>query len=170
MVPQVIFWYFAVTMPILAIFVVRLKNPIHSVLCMLFFSFHTAGLFLCLNAEFLAAVELILYAGAVLVLFVFVVMMMNVKDELAGELTLGEWPMAAALGLATLLMLFFGISGFVLGPSGPYTIEAIRAETNTRALGKLLFTEYIFPFEVASFILLIAIVGAMVLAKKRRDD
>lgn len=164
--PQIIFGYFAITMPVLAVLVIKLKNPIHSVLCMLFFCFHTAGLFLCLNAEFLAAVELILYAGAVLVLFVFVVMMLNLKDELAGELVLGEWPMGAALGLAVLIMMFFGLSSFVAGPSGPYTIEAIKAETNTKAIGKLLFTEYLLPFEVTSLILLIAIVGAMVLAKR----
>lgn len=167
MVLQAFFWYFAITMPIFAFLVIWQKNPVHCVLWMLVFSLHSAALFLFLNAEFLAAVELILYAGAVLVLFIFVIMMMSMKEELAGEAFIGEWPIAAALSLGVVLMFFFGISNFAKGPSGQYTIEAVRAETNTKALGKLLFTDYIFPFEVASLILLIAIVGAMVLAKRR---
>lgn len=167
MVLQAFFWYFAITMPIFAFLVIWQKNPVHCVLWMLVFSIHSAALFLFLNAEFLAAVELILYAGAVLVLFIFVIMMMSMKEELAGEAFIGEWPIAAALSLGVVLMFFFGISNFAKGPSGQYTIEAVRAETNTKALGKLLFTDYIFPFEVASLILLIAIVGAMVLAKRR---
>jgi NADH-quinone oxidoreductase subunit J len=154
-------------MPIFAFMVISRKNPVHCVLWMLVFSIHTAALFLFLNAEFLAAVELILYAGAVLVLFIFVIMMMNMKDELAGELFIGEWPIAAALSIAVMLLIFFTINNFSKGPSGQYTIEVIKSETNTRALGKVLFTEYFFPFEIASLILLIAIVGAMVLAKRK---
>jgi len=167
MILQAFFWYFAITMPIFAFLVISRKNPVHCVLWMLVFSIHSAALFLFLNAEFLAGVELILYAGAVLVLFIFVIMMMSMKEELAGELVIGEWPIAAALSIGVVLMFFFGVSNFAKGPSGPYTIEAIKAETNTRALGKLLFTEYLFPFEVASLILLIAVVGAMVLAKRK---
>jgi len=167
MILQAFFWYFAIMMPIFAFLVISRKNPVHCVLWMLVFSIHSAALFLFLNAEFLAAVELILYAGAVLVLFIFVIMMMSMKEELEGELVIGEWPIAGALSIGVVLMIFFGISNFAKGPSGQYTIEAIKAETNTRALGKLLFTEYLFPFEVASLILLIAVVGAMVLAKRK---
>jgi NADH-quinone oxidoreductase subunit J len=134
---------------------------------MLVLFFHIAGLYLFLNAEFLAAVQLILYAGAILVLFLFVIMMLNLKEELTAERFIGEWPIGVALGISILMFIYFAISKFIQGPAGQYTIEAIKKETHTKIIGKVLYTEYLFPFEIASLILLIAIVGAIVLAKKR---
>ena len=167
MLPNLFFGYFAIVMVVLSLLIITRRNPVHSVLWMLVLFFHIAGLYLFLNAEFLAAVQLILYAGAILVLFLFVIMMLNLKEELTAERFIGEWPIGAALGISILMFIYFAISKFIQGPAGQYTIEAIKKETHTKIIGKVLYTEYLFPFEIASLILLIAIVGAIVLAKKR---
>lgn len=167
MLPKVFFGYFAVVTVVLSLLVITRRNPVHSILWMLALFFHIAGLYLFLNAEFLAAVQVILYAGAILVLFLFVIMMLNLKEELTAEKFIGEWPIGVALGVSILMLVFFTISKLVQGPVGQYTIEAIKRETHTKAIGKVLYTEYLFPFEIASLILLIAIVGAIVLAKKK---
>jgi NADH-quinone oxidoreductase subunit J len=166
-VPQLFFAYFAIAMTVLSLLVITARNPVNSVLWMLALFFHIAGLYLFLNAEFLAAVQLILYAGAILVLFLFVIMMLNVKDEIIGKRFIKGWPIGIALVMSILVVIYFPISKLIQGPVGQYTIEAIKAETNSKVLGRVLYTDYLFPFEVASLILLIAIVGAMVLAKRR---
>jgi NADH-quinone oxidoreductase subunit J len=167
MLPVIIFIYFAIATTTLSILVITRKNPIHSVLFMLALFFHIAALYLFLNAEFLAAVQVILYAGAILVLFLFVITMLNLKAEIFTEPFIGEWPVSLAIGSALLLLIFFSIRDFLKGPIGAYSIEVIKQETNTKILGRVLYTEYLLPFEIASMILLIAIVGAMVLAKKK---
>jgi NADH-quinone oxidoreductase subunit J len=167
MLPKLFFGYFSIVMIVLSLLIITRRNPVHSVLWMLVLFFHIAGLYLFLNAEFLAAVQLILYAGAILVLFLFVIMMLNLKEELTAERFIGEWPIGVALGISILMFIYFTISKFIQGPAGQYTIEAIKKETHTKTIGKVLYTEYLFPFEIASLILLIAIVGAIVLAKKR---
>lgn len=167
MLPQIIFIYFAITTIALSVLIITRKNPVHSVLWMLVLFFHIAAIYLFLNAEFIAAVQIILYAGAILVLFLFVIMMLNLKEELSSERYIGEWPIGVALGLSFLLFVIFAIAKYIPGPLGIYTIELIQKETHTKAIGKVLYTEYLLPFEIASLILLIAIVGAIVLAKKR---
>ncbi|BCB97021.1 NADH dehydrogenase subunit J [Dissulfurispira thermophila] len=170
MLPKIFFGYFSVVMIVLSILIITRRNPVHSVLWMLALFFHIAALYLFLNAEFLSAVQLILYAGAILVLFLFVIMMLNLKEELTAERFIGEWPIGVALGISILMFIYFAISKFIQGPTGQYTIEAIKKETHTKTIGKVLYTEYLFPFEIASLILLIAIVGAIVLAKKKRSE
>lgn len=167
MLPQIIFAYFALVTIVLSVLIITRKNPVHSVLWMLVLFFHIAAIYLFLNAEFIAAVQIILYAGAILVLFLFVIMMLNLKEELSAERYIGEWPIGVALGLSFLLFILFAIAKYTPGPLGQYTIELIQKETHTKAIGKVLYTEYLLPFEIASLILLIAIVGAIVLAKKR---
>ncbi len=167
MLPQIIFGYFAISMIVLSLLVITRKNPVHSVLWMLVLFFHIGAIYLFLNAEFIAAVQIILYAGAILVLFLFVIMMLNIKEELTSEKFIGEWPIGVALGLSFVLFVFFAIAKYIPGPLGTYTIELVQKQTHTKAIGRVLYTEYILPFEIASIILLIAIVGAIVLAKKR---
>ncbi len=169
MIQQLFFGYFAVVMVVLSVLVVTRRNPVHSVLLMLALFFHIAGLYLFLNAEFLAMVQIILYAGAILVLFLFVIMMLNLREEVTAERFIGEWPIGLAIGLSLLMLTLLGVRGLVPGPLGRFTIEAIRAETHTKAVGRVLYTEYLFPFEIASLILLVAIVGAIVLAKKKQQ-
>lgn len=166
MLPQALFGYFAFAILALSLVVITRRNPVHSIVFMLLLFFHIAGIYLMLNAEFLAAIQVIVYAGAILVLFLFVVLMLNLKEEIADRRYIGYWPIGAVLAGAISTLLLISVKAVRLGPKGVYSPEAVSAETHTVALGKLLYTEYLFPFEIASIILLIAIVGAVVLAKK----
>lgn len=169
MLSKLFFGYFAVVLVTLSIVIITRKNPVHSVLWMLVMFFHIAGLYLFLNAEFLAAVQLILYAGAILVLFLFVIMMLNIREELTARRFIRVWPAGAALGVLFAVLASSTLPAFQQGPVGSFGIEAIKTATHTKALGSLLYSEYLFPFELASLILLIAIVGAIVLAKKVKE-
>lgn len=161
------FIYFAIAMTFMSVMVITRRNPVHSALWMIGLFFHIAAMYLFLNAEFLAAVQIILYAGAIMVLFLFVIMMLNIREEVVAERFIGEWPIGVALGIAIISLIIYAISRLEPGPLGEYTIEAVQKMTHTKAIGSVLYTHYIFPFEIASLVLLIAVVGAIVLAKKR---
>jgi NADH-quinone oxidoreductase subunit J len=169
MLHRLFFGYFAIASVVLSLLIISRKNPVHSVLWMLALFFHIAGIYLFLNAEFIAAVQIILYAGAILVLFLFVVMMLNLKEEVTAERFGDAWPIGIVVGASLLVLVSFAITRLVQGPLGQYSVERIQAMTHTKAIGMVLYTEYLFPFEIASTILLIAIVGAIVLAKKSKD-
>ena len=147
--------------------VVTRKNPVHSVLWMLLLFFHISGLYLFLNAEFLAAVQVVVYAGAILVLFLFVVFLLNLKEEVKAKRFITGWPASFTFALGIFILFVMMFRSFLLGPQGEYTVQLIQKESHIEVLGKLLYTQFLFPFEVASLILLIAIVGAIVLAKRR---
>lgn len=166
--PQFFFAYFAFAMTVLSLLVVTRKNPVHSVLCMLLLFIHIAALYLFLNAEFLAAIQIIVYAGAILVLFLFVIMMLNLKNEDTAKQYQGHWPLAAGTG-AALAVFAVSILGkiTVLPALGKYSIDAIKSEGHMMTIGRVMYTEYLLPFEIASIVLLVAIIGAVVLAKKR---
>ncbi|RJQ22796.1 MAG: NADH-quinone oxidoreductase subunit J [Nitrospiraceae bacterium] len=167
---QGFFAYFAGMITILSLLVVTRKNPVHSVLWMLVMFLHIAGLYLLLNAEFLAAIQIIVYAGAILVLFLFVIMLLNLRGEETEKRFQKQWPfgLGAAAALGVFLVLITG-NITVLPPPGPYTVEAIRSEGSIMTIGKVLYTDFLMPFEIASLILLVAIIGAVVLAKKRLE-
>jgi NADH-quinone oxidoreductase subunit J len=164
--PEIFFYYHAVVIVVLAALVVTRSNPVHSIVLMLVMFFHVASLYLFLNAEFIAAIQIIVYAGAILVLFLFVVLLMNLKKELMTHIYVMHWPLGFVAVVALLLLMFAGIKEFVLGQQGSFSIQRITEETHTVSIGKVLYTDFIFPFEVASVVLLIAIIGAIVLAKK----
>lgn len=166
--PQLFFAYFAFAMTGLSLLVVTRKNPVHSVLCMLVLFIHIAALYLFLNAEFLAAIQIIVYAGAILVLFLFVIMMLNLKNEDRAKQYQGHWPFAAVTG-AVLAAFIVSILGkiTVLPALGEYSIDKIKSEGHMMTIGKVMYTEYLLPFEIASIVLLVAIIGAVILAKKR---
>jgi len=173
------FFYFAGVIVATSILAVALRNPIYSVLSLLIMFFHVAGLYVTLHAEFLAAVQIIVYAGAILVLYLFVVMLLSLKRE---ERYHGQFLVAALLGVAVLtevLVLAFQ-RGFGEG-SAPGTFESAKLVTaapsaatdaarvvsgNTETIGEALYSTYLFPFEVASLIPLVAMIGAIVLAKR----
>lgn len=167
MLPQLFFGYYAVVIVFLSMLVVSGKNPVHSVMWMLLLFFHIAGLYLFLNAEFIAAIQVIVYAGAILVLFLFVVLLLNLKEELKIDRFIGSWPAALFVTSAFFVLVSIALKSMVLGPSGKYTIAFIQQETHTKAIGQLLYTEFLFPFEIASLILLVAVIGAIVLAKRK---
>lgn len=167
MLQQLFFGYYAFIIIGLSLLVITRKNPGHSVMWMLLLFFHIAGLYLFLNAEFIAAIQVIVYAGAILVLFLFVVLLLNLKEELSLRQVVGSWPAAFFIVAALFVAVTAALGTYVQGPSGKYSIDVIRSETHAKALGKLLYTEYLFPFEIASLILLVAVVGAVVLAKRK---
>ena len=167
MLPKLFFGYYAVVIVFLSMLVVTGKNPVHSVMWMLLLFFHIAGLYLFLNAEFIAAIQVIVYAGAILVLFLFVVLLLNLKEELKIDRFIGSWPAALFITSAFFVLVSIALKSMVLGPSGKYTVAFIQQETHTKAIGKLLYTEFLFPFEIASLILLVAVIGAIVLAKRK---
>lgn len=167
MVQQLLFAYFAFATILFSILVVTRKNPVHSLLWMLLLFFHIASLYLMLNAEFMAAIQLIVYAGGILVLFLFVVLLMNIKEELTISKFIGAGPTGFTFAVSLLVVIILSIRSFVAAPPGAFSISLIKQETHTKILGMLLYTDYLFPFEVASLILLVAIVGAIVLAKRR---
>ncbi|MBC8412711.1 MAG: NADH-quinone oxidoreductase subunit J [Nitrospira sp.] len=165
---QGFFIYFAVAMTVLALLVVTRKSPMHSVLWMLAFFFHTAGLYLFLNAEFLAAAQIIVYAGAIMVLFIFVIMLLNLKKEETERKLQKHWVAGLVVSLVLMAAMVKILSGItVLPPLGEYSIQFVQLQGNLMTIGKVLYTQYLLPFEIASVVLLVAIIGAVVLAKKR---
>lgn len=159
------FFYFAGVIALTSLLVVALRNPIYSALSLLIMFFHVAGLYVTLHAEFLAAVQIIVYAGAILVLYLFVVMLLNVKQE---DRYHAQLPVAGFLGVMILSELLLLALQRKVGPEpGSRTVEpAIDTAGNTETIGEVLYSTYLFPFEVASLILLVAMIGAIVLAKK----
>ncbi len=161
-----IFFYFASVIVATAGLVVALKNPVYSVLSLLVMFFHVAGLFVTLHAEFLAIIQILVYAGAILVLYLFVVMLLNLKREeyFHNQLVVGLF-LGCVLFAESVLLVLKGET--TLGQnlaSANTTVELMRG--NTESIGVLLYSTYLFPFEVASLILLVAMVGAVILTKK----
>lgn len=167
MTVQVLFAYFAFAIVVLSVIVVTRRNPVHSVLWMLLLFFHIAGIYLLLNAEFMAVVQVIVYAGGIMVLFLFVVLMVSFREEITVGRFIGASPAGFTFAAALFALVFWSLRSFLAAPPGDYSIEVIQQQTHTKALGKLLYTEYMYPFEIAGLILTVAIVGALVLAKRR---
>jgi len=161
-----VFFYFASVIVATAGLVVALKNPVYSVLSLLVMFFHVAGLFVTLHAEFLAIIQILVYAGAILVLYLFVVMLLNLKREehFHSQLTVGLF-LGCVLFAESVLLVLKGETtfGHNLASVGT-TMELTHG--NTESIGVLLYSTYLFPFEVASLILLVAMVGAVILTKK----
>jgi NADH-quinone oxidoreductase subunit J len=169
MVNKLIFVYFAAVILASAVLMITRKNPVHSVMFMLLLFFHIAGVFVLLNAEFLAAVQLIVYAGAILILYLFVVMLLNVDRESSAARANRFWPWMAAFGL------LIAVEVIALITRGTFPVEAgqsmrFPSGNGVGQLGELLFQKYLVPFEVASIILLVGLVGAVMLAKKRSNE
>jgi len=161
------FGYFAIMIILNSILVVTRRNPLHSVLWMLLMFFHIGGLYLLLNAEFLAAVQIIVYAGAILVLFLFTIMLLNLREEETAEPVVGGWPVGISVAVGLFIMILLVLGGFSVKPWGKWSIQKINEVTNTKAIGQVLLTEHLLAFEIASVVLIVAILGAIILAKKR---
>ncbi|NKE72752.1 NADH-quinone oxidoreductase subunit J [Nitrospiraceae bacterium HYJII51-Mn-bac16s-1-B09] len=148
--------------------VVAVASPslIYSALALLVTFIHVAGIYVLLNAEFIAAVQIIIYAGAILVLYLFVLMLFNPKQErfyLHRQLPVGIFLGGVILGL----MFLAAFKTELIAQKGTFTVESVRAAGHTQSIGKVLYTDFIFPFEIASFILLVAMFGAILLAGRR---
>ncbi len=169
MINKLIFLYFAAVMLASAVLMVTRRNPIHSVLFMLLLFFHIAGLFVLLNAEFLAAVQLIVYAGAVLILYLFVVMLLNVDKESVSARANRYWPWMTAFGILIAGEIMFLVTrGSFPADEGQQPLRL--GATGVGALGSELYTKYLLPFEIASIVLLVGLVGAVMLAKLKAKE
>lgn len=169
MINKLIFLYFAVVMLVSAILMITRRNPIHSVLFMLLLFFHIAGLFVLLNAEFLAAVQLIVYAGAILILYLFVVMLLNVDKESTAARANRYWPWMTVFGILIAGEIVLLVSrGTFPANAGQQPMKL--ASAGVGALGMELYTKYLLPFEIASIVLLVGLVGAVMLAKIKTKE
>jgi NADH-quinone oxidoreductase subunit J len=168
------FYAFAITAVTAALLVTISRNPVHSVLWLILTFLSAAGLFVLLGAEFVAMLLIIVYVGAVAVLFLFVVMMLDIDfAELKGEFV-RYMPMGLLIGVVLLMPLTLGIGAWVQADGAMGLRQAVKPDPaqveNTRALGLLIYDKYIFLFQTAGLILLVAMIGAILLTLRHRKD
>lgn len=150
-----------------SILMVTRRNPIHSALFLIFTFLCTAVLFLLLESPFIAIIQVLVYAGAVMMLIVFVIMLLELEREVRSPLKISFSKVVGVMTvLLTMLGLFFAVFAGPQGTRGAYTSDKVSQLGSIKVVGKLLFTEYLLPFEIVSILLLAAIVGAIVLAKR----
>ncbi len=164
MVTDLLFYLFSAITVMAAVGVVTSRNQVHSVLFLILAFFNTAALFILLQAELLAALLVIVYMGAVAVLFLFVVMMLDVSFEELRKGMIQHLPLGVFVGAVILAELVVILSGI----HAPHAPAAAATIPNAQLIGQVMFTQYLLPFEVASFILLVALIGAVVLTHRRR--
>ena len=168
------FYLFAGVCIASAIMVVAARNPVHSVLFLILAFVNAAGLFVLMGAEFLAMILIVVYVGAVAVLFLFVVMMLDVDFAELRHGLLSYLPIGSVVGAVLLAELLFVVGAWLIEPGIPKTITAPIAAagevSNTLALGLVLYTRYVYFFEAAGVILLIAMVGAIVMTLQHRPN
>ncbi|MGZ5039044.1 MAG: NADH-quinone oxidoreductase subunit J [Usitatibacter sp.] len=163
-----LFYWFGFVLVVSSALVVLVRNPVHAALFLVLAFFTASGLWMLLQAEFLAITLVLVYVGAVMVLFLFVVMMLDVNIDLLRE---GFWkhlPVAALVGLVLasemVALLYRGARGLGTPASAP------AGFSNTKELGRVLYTDYVFPFEIAAVILLVAIVAAIAITLRKRKQ
>jgi NADH-quinone oxidoreductase subunit J len=166
------FYLFACIAVASGFMVIAARNPVHSVLFLILAFFNAAGLFMLMGAEFLAFILVIVYVGAVAVLFLFVVMMLDVDFRALGKNALQYLPAGALIGLIVLVELALVAATWVVSPAAPKLAGAptppLTAITNTDALGRVLYTQYLYFFQLAGLILLVAMIGAIVLTLRHK--
>jgi NADH-quinone oxidoreductase subunit J len=166
------FYLFSAVAVASAFMVISSRNPVHSVLFLILAFVNAAGLFLLLGAEFLAMILIVVYVGAVMVLFLFVVMMLDVDFAELRQGFLQYLPLGALLGVIFLIELLLFAGTLSLAPdavSKPSSLSHIPADvSNTRAIGRVLYTKYIYFFQAAGFVLLAAMIGAIVLTLRQK--
>ena len=172
MIESLCFYLFAAITVLSGFMGIASCNPVHSVLFLILAFFNSAGLFVLLGAEFLAMILVIVYVGAVAVLFLFVVMMLDIDFVELRQGFLQYLPMGALIGLILVVELMMVFGGWVLAPEMTAVVASATpdiAETeNTRALGQLIYTDYVFLFQCAGMVLLTAMIGAIVLTHRQR--
>ena len=168
----VIFYLLATVTVGSAVMVISSRNPVHSVLFLILAFFNSAGLFLLVGAEFLAMILVVVYVGAVAVLFMFVVMMLDVNFSKLRQGASTYLPIGALVGVILLaeLVLVAGGWAFAGGFQTSSPMPSDLAVTNTQALGRVLYTDYVYLFQAAAMILLVAIIGAITLTLRSRGS
>ena len=172
MIVALFFYLFAGICVASAFMVISAKNPVHSVLYLILAFVNAAGLFVMLGAEFLAMILIVVYVGAVAVLFLFVVMMLDVDFVQLKKGVLQYLPVGMLIGGIFLAELLLVVGGWTIGPGVPHAIAApippVAHIHNTEAIGLVLYTKYVYFFEAAGLILLVAMVGAIVLTLQHK--
>ena len=167
MIETLFFYLFAGVTCLAGLMVISSRNPVHSVLFLILAFFNSAGLFVLLGAEFLAMLLVVVYVGAVAVLFLFVVMMLDINFAELRDGFQRYMPLGLGVGgilLAEILFVFFNREEM------PENLNLVSEVSNTRALGRVLYTDYIYLFQVAGLILLVAMIGAITLTLRRREN
>ena len=167
MIETLFFYLFASITCLAGLMVISSRNPVHSVLFLILAFFNAAGLFVLLGAEFLAMLLVVVYVGAVAVLFLFVVMMLDINFVELREGFQRYMPLGLGVGgvlLAEILYVFFNSADM------PETVVMVNEVSNTRALGRILYTDYIYLFQLAGLILLVAMIGAIALTLRKREN
>jgi NADH-quinone oxidoreductase subunit J len=167
---EILFYLFSLVLIAAAVGVITARNPVHCALFLVLAFFNSAVIWLLMEAEFLAIVLLLVYVGAVMVLFLFVVMMLDINVAKMRE----GFTRYAPLGILVAALVVVEIGSVVwvknLGGAAPEAVASVAVEgySNTRALGELLYTKYLYPFELAAVLLLVAIVAAIALTMRQR--
>jgi NADH-quinone oxidoreductase subunit J len=162
------FYLFSFIMIASAVMVVAARNPVHSVLFLILAFFNSAALFLLLGAEFLAMILVVVYVGAVAVLFLFVVMMLDIDFVALRQGFLQYLPLGGLIGVILLAELSLVVGGWAVGGEMRTALPAPTGHSNTEAIGHVLYTDYIFYFQTAGLVLLVAMIGAIVLTLRTR--
>ncbi|HUY01856.1 MAG TPA: NADH-quinone oxidoreductase subunit J [Rhodocyclaceae bacterium] len=166
-----IFYFLATVLVLASLRVITARNPVHAALFLVLAFFSAGGIWILLQAEFLAIVLVMVYVGAVMVLFLFVVMMLDINIE---RLRQGFWsylPLGAGIGILMTVEMALVLAGRYFGlVTLPEPAAPAAGYDNTKALGRLLFSNYAYPFELASVILLVAIIAAVALTKRPRKE
>ena len=169
MIETLVFYFFSAVLVLSSLAVITVRNPVHAALFLVLAFFTAAGLWLLLEAEFLAIVLVLVYVGAVMVLFLFVVMMLDINIAKIRE---GIWawlPFGALLATVMVVEMWIVLGSQRFGLSGVIAPEGHPAGySNTKELGRLIYTQYVYPFEIAAVLLLVAIVAAIALTLRRR--
>jgi NADH-quinone oxidoreductase subunit J len=170
MLAALAFYFFAAILIASAVMVIAARNPVHSVLFLILAFFNAAGLFVLLGAEFLAMILVVVYVGAVAVLFLFVVMMLDIDFAELKRGSLQYLPFGALIGIVLVAELAMADSGWVFKPAEKTALASATPTglTNTAALGRILYTDYVYYFQIAGLVLLVAMIGAIVLTLRSR--
>lgn len=164
-----VFYFLAVIMVFAALRVITARNPVHCALYLVLTFFNAGGIWLLLQAEFLAITLVLVYVGAVMVLFLFVVMMLDINLERMREGFWGFLPVGSLVGILMLVEMIMVLGGSYFGLEAmPAPTAAGEGFSNTRELGRVLYTDYAYPFELAALVLLVAMVSAVALTLRKR--
>jgi NADH-quinone oxidoreductase subunit J len=168
-----LFYILAVVTVLGALALVLVPNPVYCALSLVGSFFAMAAIFILLNQEFVAAIQVLVYAGAIMVLFLFVIMLLNLRSDAP---FLVKWnvrhivSVAIVLGILAQLVAVFSAPAAKIGPMGEYPAERIAKEGAVQIIGDLLFTKYVLPFEVISVLLMVAVMGAVLMAKRHLGE
>lgn len=165
-----VFYVLSAIMLVAALRVITARNPVHAALYLVLSFFSAAGLWMLLEAEFLAIVLIMVYVGAVMVLFLFVVMMLDIDIERLRHRFWSYLPLGAMIGVLMVAEMALVLSGKYFSSTVLPGQSMPAGYSNTKELGRLLFTEYVYPFELASVILLVGIIAAIMLTLRQRKD